>query len=220
MAMRISKGNMYEFVSHTWNAIKGKCSHDCKYCYMKKFKLNALRLDSKELKTDLGKDNFIFVGSSCDVFAKDVPTEWITKTLKHCASHKNKYLLQSKNPKRIYELRDSIPKGSILGTTIESNRKYKQMGNTPDVEERAFFLSELREAGFETMVTIEPILDFDVNELASIINAARPVWVNIGADSKEHNLPEPSKEKILALVDKLNKFTEIRKKINLGRILD
>lgn len=31
-----SKGNMYEFVTHTWNPIKGKCSHGCTYCYMKK----------------------------------------------------------------------------------------------------------------------------------------------------------------------------------------
>lgn len=28
MGLNISKGNMYEFVTHTWNIIKGKCYHD------------------------------------------------------------------------------------------------------------------------------------------------------------------------------------------------
>ena len=32
---------MYEFVTHTWNPIKGKCYHDCSYCYMKKINPDA-----------------------------------------------------------------------------------------------------------------------------------------------------------------------------------
>ena len=73
-----SKGNMYEFVTHTWNAIKGECYHQCSYCYMKRWgRLKPVRLDEKELKTDLGNDNFIFVGSSCDMFAQNIPDEWI-----------------------------------------------------------------------------------------------------------------------------------------------
>lgn len=30
--MNKQTGNMYEWVSHTWNPIKGKCPHDCNYC--------------------------------------------------------------------------------------------------------------------------------------------------------------------------------------------
>ena len=26
------KGNMYPWITHTWNPIKGKCPHDCTYC--------------------------------------------------------------------------------------------------------------------------------------------------------------------------------------------
>jgi len=78
MALNKSKGNMYEFVTHTWNAIKGECPHDCSYCYMKRWgKLNPIRLDTREFKTDLGEGNFIFVGSSCDMFADSIPYEWI-----------------------------------------------------------------------------------------------------------------------------------------------
>jgi len=51
-----SKGNMYDWVDYTWNPIKGKCEHDCSYCYMKKFgKQNPIHLDKKELKKDYCK---------------------------------------------------------------------------------------------------------------------------------------------------------------------
>jgi protein gp37 len=38
-----------------------------------------IHLDEREMKTDLGSGNFIFVGSSCDMFAEDVPQDWIEK---------------------------------------------------------------------------------------------------------------------------------------------
>lgn len=62
MALTKSRGNMYPFVTHTWNAIKGICFHDCPYCYMKKFDgLLPIRFDPKELEVNLGNGNFIFV---------------------------------------------------------------------------------------------------------------------------------------------------------------
>ena len=70
MGLNESKGNMYEFVTHTWNTVKGRCPHDCSYCYMKRWgKQRDPYFDRRELKTDLGEGNFIFVGSSCDIFA-------------------------------------------------------------------------------------------------------------------------------------------------------
>jgi len=42
---------------------------------------NQLDLMKKELKTDLGNGNFIFVGSSCDLFANDIPKKWILKDI-------------------------------------------------------------------------------------------------------------------------------------------
>ena len=73
--IREAKGNMYEFVSHTWNPIKGKCYHGCSYCYMDKLspKRGEARLDAGELANAcLGSGNFIFVGSSIDMFAQDI----------------------------------------------------------------------------------------------------------------------------------------------------
>ena len=218
MSLRESEGNMYDFVSHTFNGIKGRCPHDCEYCYMKQFPQNEVRLDEKALKLDLGTDNFIFVGSSCDMFAEDIPIEWIKKVLDYCSTFKNKYLFQSKNPERMYKMLKDFTRPIVFGTTIETNRLYKQLGKTPSVMERAKWMRLLNEMG-ETMITIEPIMDFDTEELTAIMKEAKPTWINIGADSKGHNLPEPSKEKILELVAELEKFTEIRKKHNMERIL-
>ncbi|OQA00448.1 MAG: hypothetical protein BWY70_00700 [Bacteroidetes bacterium ADurb.Bin408] len=84
---------MYEFITHTWNPIKGQCFHDCSYCYMKRWgRLKPVRFEPKELKTDLGHDNFIFIGSSCDIWAQNIPEDWIFKTLYHCSNFDNKYL--------------------------------------------------------------------------------------------------------------------------------
>ena len=67
MVLNKSTGNMYAFVSHTYNPLKGECEHSCLYCFMKrKLLLPPLRLELKELKMNLGEGNFIFVGSSTD----------------------------------------------------------------------------------------------------------------------------------------------------------
>lgn len=43
--------------------------------------------------------------------------------------------------------------------------------------------------------------------------------INLGADSGNNHLPEPSKEKVLQLITELKKFTIIHNKSNLKRIL-
>ena len=217
-----SKGNMYPFVTHTWNVIKGKCPHDCSYCYMKQFKQNPIRFDKKEMKTDLGEGNFIFVGSSCDMWAWNINLDWIGHILDHCYKFdKNKYLFQSKNPERFRKFYGYFPDQTIFGTTLESNREYRAIyRGAPRIMQRCAAISMIggREDGEEVMVTIEPILDFDMKEFVDMIYDIEPTWVNIGADSKGHNLPEPPAEKILALIEELKTFTNVRIKRNLRRI--
>ena len=124
-----SKGNMYEFVTHTWNPIKGKCLHGCTYCYMKKMcsRLNAPRLDAAELTSYLECSNFIFVGSSIDMWAEDIPSDWIRIVLDCCNKAANKYLFQSKNPSRILEfITHPVFHRSVACTTIETNRSYPE----------------------------------------------------------------------------------------------
>ena len=220
MAIKKQKGNMYEFVSHTWSPVKGKCSHDCSYCYMKRWgKQPPLHIDEKDLMTNLGEDNFIFVCHTCDLFAEDVPADWILRILKKLRAYsKNKYLLQSKNPKRFLDFCHCYLRINVLfGTTIETNRDIVE-SKAPSVAQRAHALNTLSGIGYSTMVTIEPIFDFDLDELLDLIVYADPEWVNIGADSKGHDLPEPSVEKIRSLIVHLGKYTNVKLKRNLRRI--
>jgi len=104
-----------------------------------------------------------------------------------------------------------------LGTTIETNRDYN-ISFAPSVKERVLWLKLLSKT-FKTMVSIEPILDFDLDILVSWIKSIQPDFVSIGADSKGHGLPEPPRQKILKLIDELKKFTEVKVKSNLKRII-
>lgn len=214
-----SKGNMYGFITHTWNPIKGLCPHGCEYCYMHRFPQKPPRLDEKELKTDLGAGNKIFVGSSCDMWADDIPAEWIIKVADKCLSSVpgNKYLFQSKNPKRFLPIMRGVPFNDfVFCTTIETNRTYVQMGNVPSPHDRAWALSDIQ--GFR-MLTIEPIIDFDVMEMLTLIRMIQPFQVNIGADSKGHKLPEPGRYKIEQLIDIISGFAKVIIKPNLERLM-
>lgn len=215
MSLIESRGNMYEFVTHCWNTIKGACYHDCSYCYMKRWgQQKPVRFDEKELKTDLGSGNFIFVGSSCDMWANGINQKWINKTLNHCAKFDNDYFFQSKNPDNFLPF---MPDKSHYCTTIETNRIYpKFMGLTPNPDQRAYIMGTYYPLEY---LTIEPIMDFDLVEFIEIIKYSQPKQVNIGADSGNNHLPEPPKEKILELISELQKFTVIHNKSNLKRLL-
>jgi len=225
MTLNISKGNMYPFITDTWNTVKGKCPHDCSYCYMKRFgEQKPIRFDESELKTDLGEGKFIFVGSSCDMWADGVENEWIHRTLLYCNKFKNKYLFQSKNPSRFMDFISQFPPNTILGTTIESNKTYNEISKTPSPTNRAVSLNKIS-SFFSTMVTIEPIMDFDNFSpirfsLPYLVHLCKPQWVNIGADSQGHELPEPSSEKIQSLIDNLRDADiEVKIKSNLKRLM-
>lgn len=216
-----STGNMYDFVTHTWNPIKGKCFHDCSYCYMKRFgEQKLIHLDEKELDTNLGENNFIFVGSSCDIFAQDIPNSWINIVLQKCKDSCSKFLFQTKNPDRLLNFIDlETMINWVFCTTIETNRYDKNiMGNSPHPINRANAMNTISLLGLKTYVTIEPIMDFDLYEMVELIRKFNPLQVNIGADSKGHCLPEPSEIKLEDLIDLLN-FTKVKLKDNLRRLM-
>jgi len=214
-----SKGNMYPWVTHTWNPIRGKCPHDCSYCYMKRYPQPALLIEPKELRTNLGAKNFIFIGSSCDMWATNVPTMWINDVIEHCSHFDNRYLFQSKNPGRFldtpffneqFRLLDVL-----LGTTIESNYNLLATCHAPNVFERYQAMSAIH---CKKMVSIEPIMDFDLAMMVTWIKDIHPDFVSIGADSGNNHLPEPSWGKVQSLIKELNQITEVRQKDNLKRL--
>jgi DNA repair photolyase len=219
MPLNKSVGNMFDWVTHTYNPIKGKCEIDCVYCFMKRdgVKLKPPRLVESELKENLGDNNFIFVGSSIDMFGKEIQNEWIMKVLEYCKKFDNKYLFQTKRPERLYDYENYLPKKSVIGLTLETNRDTSMYSNSLSPIERVNWFNKCITKN--KVISIEPIIDFDLNEFVELIKSINPVFVSIGADSQNHNLNEPSKEKIKLLTEELKKFTNVKIKNNLGRIV-
>lgn len=225
------KGNMYEGVV-TWNPLAGTCPHGCTYCStnaLKRFPViedkysGRIRLDYVVLNKNLGTGKTIFVCAQNDLFASEVPMNFMSTIIHQCHKYpQNRYLFQSKNPEMFQAYFGYFPQGSILCTTIETNRWYDQMGNTPVTGNRSQGMHILANPNiwdYEKQVTIEPIMDFDLDKMVELIEYATPDQVNIGADSKRNNLPEPSKERVLALIAELEKFTKVKQKSNLTRLL-
>lgn len=228
--MQKSQGNMYDFVTHTTNPIKGVCPHECSYCYMKdifkRYGHNlALRLDSNELNVNYGSGKFIFLGSSTDMFAQPVESAWIKQVLDHCAQFDCKYLLQTKNPARFFEfvqhplLQDKNK--VVLATTIETNRDVSGISKAASIEERVKAMADLSQLGFGVMITMEPIMDFDHDAVINIMKTIMPFQVNIGANTNRTvKLPEPDKNKLNALIAELQTFVPtVKLKPNLDRLL-
>ena len=219
------KGNMYEWAK-PWNPLGGKCMHDCSYCSTNSLKRYPVIKEKYSGEVRLYSDLFkipknkpiIFVVAQNDLFANNVPTQYVMRVLQACKSdNSHTYFFQTKNPERYLSFLPDFPKGSILCTTIETNKYYPQMGFAPITSERAEAMYKI--TGYEKQVTLEPIMQFDLKEMVTLIKMCHPSKVNIGADSKNNHLPEPSKEKLLALIDELQKFTIIDRKTNLSRLL-
>ena len=200
MPLNKSTGNMYPWVTHTWNVLKGQCPHDCIYCYMKKWgEQPPLRFHNKELRTDLGTGNTIFVGSSCDMWAETIPKGFINAILDRCREYpKNGYLFQTKNPARFNEFLDYLPYRTILGVTIESNRCSNVCRGGPCENARYQVMKSLARP---KMVSIEPVMDFDLDVFLKMLLEINPEFVSIGANTSNVQLPEPEPVKLKALIE-------------------
>lgn len=224
MTLNKQSGNMYPWVSGTKNPIRGKCPHDCSYCYVKTSRVKHLYQGEPYLvesffKTGLGSGKTIFIGSCFDIFADKIYQKyplWVGNILKHCKMYPdNIYLFQSKNTHLLYWY--DLPKNSIVGTTAETNRSTSKISKADDPIVRLDWLHQI--VWLKRMISIEPILDFDLDEFLSMLRYASPHFVSIGADSKGHHLPEPPPEKVKELIQELEKFTTVKVKPNLKRLM-
>lgn len=220
---------MYPWVTHTHNHLGGQCPHQCAYCYVDNPRFGRparytgpIRIVLDELKVSYGSGKTIFLENMGDLFAEAVPKEFIQAVLEHCRKFpQNTYVFQTKNPKRVVGEISSLPPQCIVGTTIESDLHLKDvMGNAPHPYERFAAITYLKAIapGLKTFVTMEPILSF-TGRLGRWIEAARPDFVNIGADSKGNGLPEPTVRQVFDLIAKLTEARiEVRQKKNLTRL--
>ena len=230
MGLNKSKGNMFDWITHTWNPIAGRCSINCSYCSSNKLRSRykiledkysgPMRLEEKELNTNLGKDKFIFVAAQNDLFASDVSKDDIIKVLDYCDKFDNKYLFQTKNPERLLNfVSHKVFKKAVIATTIESDIYHKKIvGNGNDPYDRMKAMFRLKEYGFETYITVEPIMKF-TDIFLTLLQTCNADQINIGADTGNNNLPEPSKGNIEWLISELELYTKVKIKDNLKRLL-
>lgn len=215
--MKKATGNMYSFVTHTWNPVRGKCFYNCVYCYTERWgKLPPLHLDEKAIKEKLGENNFIFICSGCDLFHPSVPDEWISRVILHTKKYpENKYLLHTKNPERALLWEQNITDNHILCVTIETDYSFKpSMSLAPSPDKRLLSLAKWTH---KKMVTVEPIMSFS-NYFPQKLLESKPDQVNIGANSGKQKLPEPDANDIELFVKCLEQFTKVVLKKNLKRI--
>jgi hypothetical protein len=119
-------------------------------------------------------------------------------------SHKT-FDFQSKKPAYFEPLLAEFPESVILLTTLETNRDagYDEVSKAPPPSERYRQFKALDYP--RKVVTIEPVLDFDVEEFAGWIVELHPEYVWLGFNSKPEavTLPEPTQEKVGEFMEKL-----------------
>jgi DNA repair photolyase len=221
--------------AYTWNPLGGKCPHQCSYCYVDRLKNIGLKkymedpfLDEKAFhdKLVVPEGFIVFVQSCGDLFAYGIPETWIWRVLNYISKFsQTTFLLQTKNPERFFDF--NIPQNCILGTTIETNREGLYSTHARPIKERYFVFNMLNHDRdiegnkiYRLMISLEPILKFDLSILSSWIKDIEPEFVSIGADSQKHHLPEPNKEELSNLISTLKDFTEVKLKKNLNRLME
>jgi hypothetical protein len=170
----------------------------------------------EELSRHFRPDEFIFIGYMGDIsFAtRDEVGFILAQTIEFFS--KTSFLFCSKNPAVYFSWELAFPDNLYLGTTIETNRNYG-LSKAPPPLERFRAMAELRHA--RKFVSIEPVMDFDLEVMTRWLKEIKPDIVEIGADNYHNHLPEPPWEKVEALLEPLREFVpRVVKKDGLARL--
>ena len=215
---------MFSFVGSTWNPAGGACPHKCVYCWsrrlQRRFRLEKyqgeFRLVKKELKRRFKPGELVFVQDMSDLWAWEVPDSIIQAVLDHIRRFpKTKFLLLTKNPERYIRFISNIPVNCVLGATVETNGWteergdfYAQISEAPHPEDRIKALLRIKELEtlHQTMISVEPILEFDFNTFLSDLAVVQPDFIVIGYDNYNCRLPEPPLEKTKQLIAALEEM--------------
>jgi len=214
------KNRMYENVK-TWNPFKG-CLFDCVYC-RPSFQKQAKR--QKHNCTDcynyvphyhpgrlskIPNARTIFVCGNSDL--SFCQPHYLYKIIKAIKSHNQRhlgktYFFQSKRPEYFKPFLSELPANAIILTTLETNRDkgYRQISKAPLPTVR---YDQFRSLDYpRKVVTIEPVLDFDLDVFVDWIKSVNPeyVWLGYNSRPKQVQMPEPDEEKMVKFIIELRK---------------
>lgn len=223
---RRTKGKMFNIVSGTWNPVSG-CLYNCNYCWARNLATTKLHnshryvngfnpnFNETEFRSRFGKGDLVFVSDMGDLFGAFIPSEWILRVLNQVSKFPDAdFLFMTKNPQRYHEFLPSMPKNTILGTTIETNIdeiiQTDKISTAPLPSERYGCMKDLD--WDRKMVSIEPILDFDLKTFSQWIENIYPFLVYVGYDNYNHKLREPNLKDTLNLIRTISKDMLVIKK--------
>lgn len=159
----------------------------------------------------------VFVVDMGDLFGEWVPTEWILAAIDYIKKFPyTDFLFLTKNSERYMDF--DFPDNAILGTTLETNRATWNWSwaGPPSVRQHALAANPHP----RKFVSIEPIMDFNLEVLFDFITGIKPELVEVGADNYHNNLPEPPESKLRALLEKLRGICpKVVEKDGLRRLL-
>lgn len=220
---------MFPFIHRTWNPVTG-CLHNCSYCFALKLAKGRLKrlprykdgfnptLNHKELQRFFRPGEFVFVSDMGDLFGEWIPNEWIYKVFNVIEKFsETDFLLLTKNPRKFLKFMVCIPLNCVCAATIETNRSTRRISKAPPPRER---FEALRDLAFpRKAVSIEPIMDFDMNIMLQWIKDINPEFVAIGYDNHKNHLIEPSLSKTNRLISEVKSIcTVYRKSLRRGRV--
>lgn len=230
----MGKSNMYEDSAGSINFHVG-CRFGCTYCVpsfqrqMKRQKkrcpdcgrytphAHLERLEKGPPKTT--GDQFIFFPSASDW--RWIPTPVGDVALAYVKKWSNRrFLMQSKDPITFRRWPAAVFQfNAIFGVTLETNRDNTvHFSTAPRPIQRAMAMESLRDSygHVSRFVTIEPVMEFDSAAFEQMILGIEPECVYIGYNSrpKEVQLPEPSLEKVMSLIEYLRECgLDVREKL-------
>jgi protein gp37 len=197
----MSKATSGEWFTKSWSPINGRCPNKCvdlegkEYCWMwrpggigdrfKETHDHPLWLNEKILN-QIPKSGRVFVGSSTDMWADEVPNHWLSKviTAMNPKFYKGNaiFFFLTKKPQRYLHI-DFPPENIWYGTTWDGMPK--TWGNVTD-------LAKLAGLGVNTFISFEPLL-VEPDKYNLSLDYTEVKWIIIGADSRKCK-PKPPKE--------------------------
>lgn len=213
MTLNKAKGRMFRSVGWTFNPIAG-CTHGCKYCYAERLAKGWGQSFEPKFRPHFLDDqmpndgSWIFVGSMGDMFCPGMKDEWILRVIGRIANEKgnNKFLLQTKNPfsfMAFYLELEKIKDKIILGTTLETTWE-TPWSKASHPRQRKKYLTQMKDAGFKTFLSLEPLADFNLVTMQKWICEIEPEAIEIGLENYTKFLPKPPIEKIKSLLSYLD----------------